>query len=363
MRKLMPIEHIEDWEQRIARQDAFWRREIIDRPVVIASMGKAQPDPRYPAPPQKTWATIRGRWFDAEYIAQSAAAGAMNTEYLGDALPSSWPNLGPEIFSAFFGAEIEFGDSTSWSVPNLKDWTDADKIQLSTDNIYWKKLEEITDALLQAGKGKFYTGMADWHPGGDALAAFRDPLNLNIDMIEHPDEVKALLDRITQAYFEVYDYWHNKLAAAGQATYSWPGIVSSKKWYVPSNDFSCMVSKKMFDDVFLPGIAEECRFLEASIYHLDGPQALRHLDSLLSIPELNAIQWVPGVPGATGVGDWMHIYKKCQAAGKGLQIGFDVDDLEFVMENLRPEGLWIGISGFKDRDGFNAVLKRIAKWK
>jgi hypothetical protein len=122
-----------------------------------------------------------------------------------------------------------------------------------------------------------------------------------------------------------------------------------------------MISKEMFDEIFLPGIAEECRFLEASLYHLDGPGALRHLDSLLEIKELNAIQWVPGA-GHGRASDWMHVYKKCQAAGKGLQIGLDVDELDLFMENLRPEGLWLGIGGIQDRAHGDAVLKQLSRW-
>ncbi len=48
----------------------------------------------------------------------------------------------------------------------------------------------------------------------------------------------------------------------------------------------------MFEEVFLPGIIEECSFYERTIYHLAGPGALKHLDSLLEIKELDAIQWV-----------------------------------------------------------------------
>ncbi len=47
---------------------------------------------------------------DAEYVAQCALAGVMNTAYLGDALPCAMPNLGPEVFSAFFGCELEYGE-------------------------------------------------------------------------------------------------------------------------------------------------------------------------------------------------------------------------------------------------------------
>ncbi|MHB0998362.1 MAG: trimethylamine corrinoid protein 2 [Armatimonadota bacterium] len=356
----MPIEHIPDWETRLARQDAFWNGEIIDRVTVSVTVPKKEQ--LHPWPKQKSYSDSTGRWMDTEYIVECAIASSMNTDYLGDALPHFWPNLGPEVFSAFFGCELGFGDYTSWSIPNLEDWADVDKIKFSKDNFYFKKINEITDALLDAGKGRFYTGITDLHPGGDGIAAFRDPLNLNIDMIEYPDEVKKLLEYINQTYFMVYDHFCDKLISSGQAVSSWAGIVSTKRWYVPSNDFSCMISKRMFDDVFLPGIAEECRHTEASVYHLDGPGALRHLDSLLEIPELNAIQWVYG-EGNGRASDWLHVYKKCQAAGKSLQIGMQSDEIDIFMENLSPKGVWVGLSGVADKEHAESVIDKLSQWR
>lgn len=357
---VMPIEHIPDWEKRLARQDAFWAREIIARPVVVMSLPKPNPD--YPWPKPKRYATIRDRWMDTERVAEDALAAAMNTEYLGDALPHSFPNLGPEVFSAFFGCALEYTETTSWAIPCLEDWADVDRVRFSEDSFYYKKILEMTDALLAVGKGRFYTGITDIHPGGDAITAFRDPARLNVDLIEAVDEVKRLIEYVTEVYFQVYDLYYDKLTAAGQAISTWAGIVSTKKWLVPSNDFSCMISPQMFRDVFLPGIAAECRHYEACIYHLDGPEALKHLDSLLDIEELSAIQWVYGA-GRGRASDWMWVYRKCQAADKGLQIWLELDELDLFMENLRPEGLWISIGGVKDREQAQAVLKRVERWR
>jgi hypothetical protein len=359
MTTIMPIEQISDWQERLRRQDAFWQREIIDRPVVIMTCPK--PVPARPWPPARQWAGMRDRWMDAEYNAECALAGVMNTDFLGDSLPTACPNLGPEVFSGFFGTQLEYGEQTSWSIPNLEDWSKVDALQFSMDNVYWRKLMELTDVLLEVGRNRFFTGITDLHPGADAIAAFRDPLNLNIDMIEHQQEVKALVDRVTDVFGVVYDAFANKLQAAGQAITCWPGIVSSRRWYVPSNDFSCMISKQMFDETFLPGITRECQHLEASIYHLDGPGALRHLDSLLEIPELNAIQWVFG-EGNGPASKWMHVYQRCQQAGKGLQIGISVDELDYFMQNLRPEGVWLSLQGIRSREHADALLRKISGW-
>ncbi|MFW5858070.1 MAG: trimethylamine corrinoid protein 2, partial [Planctomycetota bacterium] len=299
-------------------------------------------------------------WFDAERIARQALHGVLNQAYLGDALPIANPNLGPEIFSAFFGCELDFGERTSWSIPNLTDWDEVDAVRFSGDNAFWKRMNEMTDTFLAIGRNHFYTGITDLHPGGDAIAAFRDPQHLAMDMIDCPERVQALLERVNEGFFRVYTHFADKLTAAGQAITCWAGIVSTKRWYVPSNDFSCMLSTEMFDQVFLPGIAEECRFLEASIYHLDGPGALQHLDSLLAIPDLDAIQWVYGAGNGRAT-DWLDVYRRCQDAGKGVQIHAGVDELDTLIDALRPEGVWLGV-GVPDRDAADAVLKKVAAW-
>jgi hypothetical protein len=101
---------------------------------------------------------------------------------------------------------------------------------------------------------------------------------------------------------------------------------------------------------------------EASIYHLDGPQALPHLDSLLQIKELNAVQWVYGA-GRGRASDWMDVYKKCQAAGKGIQLYVSPDEIDIIMENLKPEGVWLGVSGVGDEESAASIIRKISKWK
>ncbi len=120
----------------------------------------------------------------------------------------------------------------------------------------------------------------------------------------------------------------------------------------------------MFDDIFLPGIIEECRYFQRSLYHLDGPGALHHLDSLLEIKELDAIQWVPG-SGNEGYERWVNVYQKIQKAGKSLQlVSICLDELPIVFETLNPEGVWFShINGIENKEVAQEVLDTIGKWK
>ena len=349
-----------DYEKTRDRIEAFWNFDVLDRPVVVFSLPK--PAEEQVPLPVSNHPDSRSRWMDSDFQAEYALANLKNHEFLGDSLPIAYANLGPEVFSAFYGCPLHFGDfGTSWSEPILEDWTKADEITLDWDNLYLKKLLEMTDRLVEISAGRFIVGMPDWHPGGDCIAAFRDPQNFAMDMITNKPDVIRLLDRIAKDYYRVYDNFYAMLKQAGMPITSWTPLVSEGKYYIPSNDFSIMVSKAMYDEVFLPGIADECRFLDRSIYHLDGPGALRHLDSILSIPELNALQWVYGA-GNEGIHRWIQVYQKAQSRKKGIQVTCHVSELPLVMENLSPLGLFLSLEGIDDRSTALNVLKTLEDW-
>ena len=349
------------YEQTRTRMEAFWNREVLDRPLTMFYLPKP-PAEQVPLPASHH-VTAAQRWMDAQYQAEYALARLGSIDFtLGDALPIAYPNLGPEVFSAFYGCPMHFGDfGTSWSDPILHDWTAADALTLDWNHPYLRRLEEMTAALLETGRGKFIAGMPDWHPGGDALAAFRDPQDLAVDLIEHPAQVKKLLNRVESDYFQVYDHWYTLLRAAGQPITSWLPLVADSKYYIPSNDFSIMISQRMFAEFFLPGIIRECQFLDRSIYHLDGPGALRHLDLILAIPELDALQWVFGA-GNEGYARWVWVYQKAQAAGKGIHVMCTLEEVEQVMQTLSPRGLFLDVSEVPNRDAAQELLRRLERW-
>lgn len=349
-----------DYGKSKERYDAFWHQEIIDRPPVSIILPAANPKPV----PQKNYSTLREQWLDIDFRAEAIAVAMGNQVYYADALPIVWPNMGPEIFSAWCGCGYEFSETTAWSIPCIQDWErDSEKAVFNPNHPLFKAMVNFTQKLLEYGKGNFIVGLTDFHPGGDHIAALRDPQVLAVDLIENVDWVKQKLKSSTQEYFKVYDIFYDMLRASGMPITSWTPLIHEGRYYIPSNDFSCMVSKKMFDDIFLPGIIEECRFYDRSIYHLDGPGALRHLDSILEIEELDAVQWVCGA-GNEGYERWIPVYQKIQRAGKSLQLMIQLDELPLVFETLKPEGVWFAsIAGIKDRETADMVLQRISKWQ
>lgn len=349
-----------DYERTQARIAAFWARDLLDRPLVQFTLYK--PPEAWVPLPASHHTTPAARWTDAQYQAEWALADLSNREFLGDSLPVAWPNLGPELFSVLYGCPVEFGDyGTSWTTPILATWDDADRLQLDWEGPWLVKLHEMTGALLEAGRDTFIVGMTDWHPGGDAIAALRGPQELAIDMLEQVDAIKRLLPRLAADYYRLYDLFYAKLRGAGQPITAWTTLLDDGKFYIPSNDFSIMISTRMFEDVFLPGLVDECRFLDRSIYHLDGPGALRHLDTILGIAELDALQFVPGA-GNEGFHRWVEVYRRAQAAGKAIQVFCTPADLPLIMQTLDPRGLLLSMTEVGSRAVGEGVIAELEKW-
>lgn len=357
---IMPIDGIDDLEMRLKRQDAFWDCEVLGRACAVITFPRKEPVVPFPV---SRHATREERWMDVEFQAQQTKAAVLNTVYMGDALPSVHPNLGPDFFPALYGGEVIFEERTSYIKPFLKDWADADQLKLSHEHPYWKKMEELYAAYMEAGKNTFYTGWTDLHPGADCLVGFRGPQNLATDLFDEPEAIRKELKKVTADFLKTYEHYYKKLSSAGLPCTGWPEVVSTRRWHVPSNDFSYMISAAQFNEFFLEGLREECDYFDASLYHLDGVGSLTQLDSLLGIKTLNAIQWVWG-DGHGQVTDWLDVFKKVQAAGKGLQIqNVYPRHLDTLMETLRPEGVWMRLCGIETEEQGEALLKKVSRWK
>ena len=92
----------------------------------------------------------------------------------------------------------------------------------------------------------------------------------------------------------------------------------------------------MFAEYVLPELRKEWSFLDHTIYHFDGVTALQHMPTLLSEPDVDVIQWVPGA-GNKDQYLWDDLFLEIQKAGKGLDIGAPPEHVKRLSKILRPE--------------------------
>jgi hypothetical protein len=125
-----------------------------------------------------------------------------------------------------------------------------------------------------------------------------------------------------------------------------------------------MISPEMFEEFALPRLQKQCQRLDYTVYHLDGPGAIRHLDALLRIPELDAIQWEPGA-GQPHVADpvwWESVWKKVYAAGKSAFLREPpLDSIEPFVREFGQVGTQV-IAVAESEDQAKQILDESLEW-
>lgn len=353
-----------NFEETLQRFEGWWLMEEQDRPLLNFWIDEPNPNRPRPAILSRKHASLRERWMDVEWSVISKEDSILHRPWLAESLPWLMPNVGPDLTATLYGVDLEFEKTTSFAKPLIRDIEDW-KLFLSRkpdfDNIYWKTIESMTKLAFERAKGKYLVGMPDIHNSYDILVGLRSPENLCIDMLDEPEIINQAASKVVVGYREAFRRAHQWLVDAGQPAITWTDFLHDGPAYVTSCDFWCLVSDQLAREMILPRLLEEMQDMERTIFHLDGPRALRHLDILLDhMPKLNAVQWIYGA-GQGNAQRWLHVYKKCLAAGRSIQVLCeDAEDALCATEALGSRGVWLSLmKGFHDKDEANRFIERI----
>jgi hypothetical protein len=352
---------MDDFNMSMKRIDAWYENEIIDRPPVRfvahnAFLEAAKEDiSQFPPAEKKAW------WFDVETQIELFIKSIEGRKFHGETFPVYFPNLGPDVYAAFYGAELEFGEVTSWSIPLVREWDDVEKLKLDMDNEYFGMLEELTNFALDQSPGKFLVGYTDLHPGLDCVAAWRDPQQLCFDMIDNPDKVTELAELAIADFEIIYNHFDDMLKARNQLSVSWMGIPSFERMHIPSCDFSTMISQAFFIKFGLPILQREVRTMTHNIFHLDGKGVARHLEAILGVPQVHALQWVQGVGDDSPIMQWVPFLKDLQERGVPTIVDLSMNELGAFMAVMKAQGLFLWIATDSEEEEL-AILNRVARW-
>jgi len=354
------LENKPDFDRCMDRIYAWYNQEIIDRAPIRFSAHNAEYN-EITDLPGYSWKSLKERWWDTAYQIELFEYKLRYSTFNAETFPVFWPNLGPEVYTAFYGTELEYREVTSYAVPVLHDWSQMGALRLDFENPYFRKLEEMTHEALKRCDGRYLVGYTDIHAGIDCAAAFRDPQQFCMDMLTEPEMAMKLLEISSRVFHTVFNHFDSILKAHNQLSVTWMGIPSYGKIHIPGCDFASMLSPEDFNTFVLPFIKREIAPMTHNIFHVDGKGVARHLDKILELPEINAIQWVQGMGLDAPIMQWVPLIKKVQAAGKSLVIDLQLSELEPFMQAVSPVGILLCIDAGVDLQA--AVIRRVMKWK
>ena len=179
---------------------------------------------------------------------------------------------------------------------------------------------QITENILRRcaamARGKYLVTCPDLVENMDTLSSLRGAQTLCFDLVDRPEWVEEKIREINDVWFAAYQRIYDLIklddgSSAFGAFYIWgPGKIAKVQC-----DASAMFSPKMYRRFVLPALTAQCGWLDHSLYHLDGTQALIHLDALLEIAPLDAIEWTPQAGIETGGNKrWYALYRRILSA-------------------------------------------------
>ncbi len=304
---------LERMEQVRQNHMRWWRGEL-DRPLVKVTIDDMYPGEAYPVP---TLSQANSMKFDipVEQVIDAIDHDLSRKEFLGDAFPMvDFASFGPGVLAAFCGARVDDITGGIWFFPEEEREIEDIHVRYDPNNPIVQRIKALYRAGLEKWQGCVMMGMPDLGGVMDVASVLRGGENLLMDLYDAPEEVIRLNDEIQKAWYEAFEDFAEVLKPQNGYT-NWSGLISTEPSYVIQCDFSYMIGNPMFKEFVLETLRRDTERLTHTIYHLDGIGELKHLDDVLSLEKLRAVQWVFG-DGQPPAEEWLDVYRRVMAAGK-----------------------------------------------
>ena len=294
--------------------------------------------PHADIPEPKPYKDLNQRWFDPQWRAEYLDWYVAHSSLKADMLPVANTQLGPGSLAAILGGVFEGGEDTIWIHPN-PNYTDDIKFDANHPN--WLLHKELLKACKQKAQGHYYVGMPDLMEGMDVLAAIKGTDKVLLDTVMQPEVLEHQMQQINDIYFQVFDELYDIIREGDEMAFCYFSSWAPGKMSKLQSDISTMISVDDYRRFVQPFIREQCQKIDYTLYHLDGVGAMHHLDALLEIKELNAIQWTPGVGEPQGGSPkWYDLYKKILAGGKSIMSCWvTLNELRPLLDNIGGDGV------------------------
>ena len=298
-----------------------------------------------PAPPKD----LNQKWFDPQWRADYLDWYVAHSSLMADMLPVANTQLGPGSLAAILGGVFEGGEDTIWIHPNPNY---SDDIVFNPEHPNWLLHKELLKACKAKAQGHYYVGMPDLMEGLDVLAAIKGTDKVLLDTVMQPEVLEHQMQQINDIYFRVFDELYDIIREGDEMAFCYFSSWAPGKMSKLQSDISTMISVDDYRRFVQPFIREQCQKIDYTLYHLDGVGAMHHLDALLEIEELNAIQWTPGVGEPQGGSPkWYDLYKKILAGGKSIMACWvTLDELKPLLDNIGGEGVHIEMDFHNERE-------------
>ncbi len=347
------------WEESRQRYLDWWSGKglVISMWEHLRKEGPAHEEVPAPPPP----ADISQFWFDPEWRAAYLHHQLSVSSFKADILPVANTHLGPGSLAACLGARLEGREDTIWI---REDAEPGEVISWTEENPWWKLHLDLLKACRRLSEDRYFVGCPDLVEGLDTLAALKGTDRVLMEMITDPELLERQLQQVNDIWYRAFSCIYDIIRVGDEMAFCYFSLWAPGKVSKLQSDISLMISPEDFRRFVQPYIREQAAKLDYSLYHLDGVGALRHLDAILEIEALKAVQWTPGVGEPQG-GDprWYALYRKILESGKSVMpCWVEPGELKPLLDHVGAEGVHV-LMHFKSEKEIEETVKIAASYR
>jgi 5-methyltetrahydrofolate--homocysteine methyltransferase len=204
-----------------------------------------------------------------------------------------------------------------------------------------------------------FMGLPDLNGPTEVLSGLRNPEKMCMDLIMAPEKVLTAARQVQDAWYTAWEECSAIASPFGTCS-SFMGIWSDIPATDLQSDFSSLISPEMFNEFIYPFVREQAERIPRTVFHLDGPDMIRHLDTLLGDENINAIQWVYGAGGGKAT-DWIDLMRRIQDGGKALFVYCEEDEVLPLADALDARGLMMVVRNGSSEKSARELLSRLGR--
>ena len=290
----------------------------------------------YNMPEELKWKDMEDKYQNAQRIVDRYRYFCDTHAFLGESFPNLNIDFGPGSVASYLGSEIGFKEDTVWFNKCLDSWEGVPKLTFDPENKWFKKHIQLAKDCKELAGDDFVVDMPDLMENIDVLASLRGAQDILFDLLDEPDMIGERIQEVTDVYYEYYDRFYDIIKDEnGGNAYTVFQIWGPGRTVKLQCDFSAMMSPEDFRKYIQPSLREQSEKVDHVLYHLDGPAAIKHMDALMEIDGIDALQWTSGDAGPDGtLPDWDVIYDKAIAAGKSIWVKVYSGEFEDWIKNV-----------------------------
>ena len=321
------------------RIENWWNFGDQERPLIFCSCV----DPAKPIPEKVE--NLDNFWNDPDLMVEREMQRLNQTIWFGEAIPYHYPEFGAAAMSIMLGAGKKYIKTESiWAVESYDEIEELNEISFEKNKSFYDLVWKTMVKSLELSRDHHILGVYCLGSPVDTLACLMGTENTLVSLVTKPRETRQVLDKIFSFQIAEFEKYISLLRSNGyEYSTNWYGLWCCGRGAAIQEDVSCMLSSEAYEKYCLPYVNAEVECMDHSFYHLDGPDAVRHLPLIRGISDLKVIQWSPGINNED-LTRWIDVIRSILSSKKSCYLYAKAEEIPMLVRELGSRGLCINVT-------------------